>query len=83
MQVVNKLIEANKDFDLLVIPNAGHTGGGAYGDHKRFDFFVRTLQGRVPSPWNGTAMTNQGASGDPGVLDADAMPWVQGEWWEK
>ena len=45
MQVVNALIKANKDFDLLVIPNADHTNGGAYGDHKRFDFFVRFLQG--------------------------------------
>jgi N-acetylmuramoyl-L-alanine amidase len=54
MQVVNKLILANKDFDLLVIPNAGHTGGGAYGDHKRYDFFVRHLQGRVPPARNST-----------------------------
>ena len=45
MQVVNQLIQANKDFDLLVIPNADHTSGGAYGDHKRFDFFVRHLLG--------------------------------------
>jgi dipeptidyl aminopeptidase/acylaminoacyl peptidase len=80
MQVVNKLIEANKDFDLLVIPNAGHTGGGAYGDHKRFDFFVRHLQGRVPPPWNATANTNAGVGGD-SVLDADAMPWVAAEDW--
>ncbi|HET9372014.1 MAG TPA: prolyl oligopeptidase family serine peptidase [Vicinamibacterales bacterium] len=81
MQVVNKLIEANKDFDLLVIPNAGHTGGGAYGDHKRYDFFVRHLQGRVPPPWNSTAMTNAGAGGT-SVLDEDAMPWVASEYWE-
>ena len=60
MQVVNRLIQANKEFDLLVIPNADHTGGGAYGDHKRYDFFVRHLQGRVPPPWNATSMTNRG-----------------------
>ena len=40
MQVVNALIRNNKDFDLLVIPGAGHGSGGAYGDHKRFDFFA-------------------------------------------
>jgi dipeptidyl aminopeptidase/acylaminoacyl peptidase len=81
MQVVNKLIQANKEFDLLVIPNAGHTGGGTYGDHKRYDFFVRNLQGRVPPPWNATSMTNRGVAGPVGLLDADAMPWVESEEW--
>ena len=39
------------DFDLLVIPGAGHGSGGAYGDHKRYDFFVRTLLGVTPPDW--------------------------------
>jgi dipeptidyl aminopeptidase/acylaminoacyl peptidase len=43
MQVVNALIKADKDFDLLVIPNAGHGQDGAYGDRRRKDFFVRNL----------------------------------------
>ncbi|HYW30955.1 MAG TPA: hypothetical protein VE869_05555 [Gemmatimonas sp.] len=30
-QVVNAFIKANKMFDLLVIPGAGHTDGRAYG----------------------------------------------------
>jgi dipeptidyl aminopeptidase/acylaminoacyl peptidase len=81
MQVVDRLIEANKNFDLLVIPNAGHSNGGAYGDHKRFDFFVRHLQGRVPPPWNATANTNAGVGGE-SVLDAEAMPWVAAEHWQ-
>ena len=51
MQVVNALIEANKPFDLLVIPGAGHTSGGAYGQHKRFDYFVEHLYGNVPPSW--------------------------------
>ena len=51
MQVVNRLIERNKDFDLLVIPGAGHGPGGAYGDHKRFDFFTRHLLGVTPPDW--------------------------------
>ena len=50
-QVVNQLIKHNKDFDLLVIPGAGHGSGGAYGDHKRYDFFVRTLLGVNPPDW--------------------------------
>ena len=51
MQVVNQLIKHNKDFDLLVIPGAGHGPGGAYGDHKRFDFFTRHLLGVAPPDW--------------------------------
>jgi dipeptidyl aminopeptidase/acylaminoacyl peptidase len=51
MQVVNQLIRHNKDFDLLVIPGAGHGSGGAYGDHKRFDFFAKHLLGVKPPEW--------------------------------
>ena len=51
MQVVNQLIKHNKDFDLLVIPGAGHGNGGAYGDHKRYDFFARHLLGGTPPDW--------------------------------
>ncbi len=50
-QVVNKLIKHNKNFDLLVIPGAGHTSGGAYGDHKRYDYFVQHLLGVKPPEW--------------------------------
>ncbi|MEW6130909.1 MAG: DPP IV N-terminal domain-containing protein [Acidobacteriota bacterium] len=52
MQVVNALIKANKTFDLLVLPGAGHTNGGVYGDRKRFDFFVHHLLGVEPPDWN-------------------------------
>jgi dipeptidyl aminopeptidase/acylaminoacyl peptidase len=51
LQVVNQLIKNNKDFDLLVIPNALHTSGAAYGDHKRYDFFVQHLLGVKPPEW--------------------------------
>jgi len=51
MQVVNQLIKHDKDFDLLYIPGAGHGAGGAYGEHKRFDFFVRHLLGIRPPDW--------------------------------
>lgn len=50
-QVVNQLIKHNKEFDLLVIPGAGHTSGGAYGEHKRFDFFAKHLLGVQPPEW--------------------------------
>lgn len=52
MQVVNALIKANKDFDLLVIPGARHTMGEAYGEHKRYDFFVENLMGKFPPKWS-------------------------------
>jgi dipeptidyl aminopeptidase/acylaminoacyl peptidase len=52
MQVVNALIKANKTFDLLVLPGAGHTSGGAYGDRKRNDFFVHHLMGVEPPDRN-------------------------------
>jgi dipeptidyl aminopeptidase/acylaminoacyl peptidase len=51
MQVVNQLIKHDKDFDLLFIPGAGHGAGGAYGEHKRFDYFVRHLLGVTPPEW--------------------------------
>ena len=53
MQVVNALIKANKVFDLLVIPGGGHGMGGAYGERKMCDFFVRHLLGATPPDWNG------------------------------
>ena len=53
MQVVNALQKANKDFELVVIPGAHHTMGESYGDHKRYDFFVRHLMGAEPPKWSG------------------------------
>ena len=60
MQVVSKLIKANKSFDLLVVPGANHGAGrgdryAAYGAHKQYDFFVRHLLGVNPPPWNKAA----------------------------
>jgi len=77
MQVVNRLVKANKDFELVVIPGADHTNGGAYGDHKRFDFFVRHLQGRQPPAWNQLHASASNALA--GVLDARAEEWARAE----
>lgn len=54
MQVVNALIKANKDFELVVLPGSNHTLGGSYGEKKRRDFFVRTLLGQPTPDWNKT-----------------------------
>ncbi|MEX1128635.1 MAG: DPP IV N-terminal domain-containing protein [Vicinamibacterales bacterium] len=48
--VVDALIKANKDFDLILFPNAGH-GFGAAGDYmtrRRWDYFVKHLLGVEP-----------------------------------
>lgn len=52
LQVANELIKAEKDFDLLFLPGAGHTSGGDYGERRRRDFFVRHLRGSEPPDWN-------------------------------
>jgi len=52
MQVVNALIKANKDFDLLVVPGMDHSSGGPAGDRKRKDFFVKHLLEVDPPYWN-------------------------------
>jgi dipeptidyl-peptidase-4 len=49
MQVVNALIKADKDFDLIVFPGADHAPGDSpYGYRRRDDFFVRHLLGVEP-----------------------------------
>jgi len=49
MQVVNAFIKANKDFELLVMPGAGHgVAGTPYGRRKLQDFLVKNLLGVEP-----------------------------------
>lgn len=52
MQVADALIKARKDFELVVLPGAGHTMGELFGERKRFDFFVRHLMGVTPPSWD-------------------------------
>ena len=52
MQVVNALQKAGKDFELVVIPGAHHTMGETFGEHKRYDFFVKNLLGVNPPKWS-------------------------------
>jgi len=49
MQVVDALIKADKDFDLLIVPGRGHgVGETRYASRRRMDFFVRHLLGVEP-----------------------------------
>ncbi|WMI65227.1 DPP IV N-terminal domain-containing protein [Aestuariibaculum sp. YM273] len=51
MQFVNALIKANKDFELVTVPGMAHSSGGAFGERKRKDFFVKHLLGVNPPSW--------------------------------
>lgn len=62
MQVVNALIKADKEFDLLFLPGEGHRAGGRYAERKRMDFFVRHLLGVEPPDWNAQPLTTRVAS---------------------
>ena len=48
--VVDALIKANKDFDLLMLPNQAHGYGSEsnYMTRRRWDYFVRYLLGAEP-----------------------------------
>jgi hypothetical protein len=48
LQVCNALIKANKDYEFLMVPGAGHGMGGTYGARRMQDFFVRNLLGVEP-----------------------------------
>lgn len=49
MQVVDALIKADKDFDMLVVPGGGHgIAESPYGTRRRRDYFVRHLLGVEP-----------------------------------
>lgn len=48
LQLADALIKANKDFDLLIIPNRDHGLGNGYFVRKRWDYFVKNLLGVEP-----------------------------------
>ena len=50
--VVDALIKANKDFDLIIFPNRGHGfGNEPYMVRRRWDYFVQHLLGAEPPPY--------------------------------
>jgi dipeptidyl aminopeptidase/acylaminoacyl peptidase len=74
MLVVDALIKANKDFDLLLIPNVPHGYGPSsqYMMRRRWDYFVRYLAGGAPpkeyemKPWSAVQAVTRGG---PSVAD--------------
>jgi dipeptidyl aminopeptidase/acylaminoacyl peptidase len=79
-QVVNALIAAGKDFDLLVTPNGGHGATGPDGTRRRNDFFVRWLLGVNPPNWNsGITLRAAGAASEgPGFEFPNEEPAPRG-----
>jgi len=53
LRLVDRLIAANKDFDLIVVPGAEHglVGYEAYTTRKNWDYLVRHLLGMEPPPY--------------------------------
>ncbi len=48
IQVVDELIKANQDFDLIIAPDRGHGLNEPYFIRRRWDYFVRWLMGVEP-----------------------------------
>jgi dipeptidyl aminopeptidase/acylaminoacyl peptidase len=48
IQLVDELIKANKDFDLVIAPNRNHGLNEPYFIRRRWDYFVRYLMGVEP-----------------------------------
>ena len=50
-RLIDALIKANKDFEYLIVPGAGHfLDNSDYFNRRRWDFFVRSLRGMEPPP---------------------------------
>jgi dipeptidyl aminopeptidase/acylaminoacyl peptidase len=52
LMLVDALVRANKDFDLLIVPNAGHSmmADIGYAQRRMWDYFVQHLRAEVPPP---------------------------------
>jgi dipeptidyl aminopeptidase/acylaminoacyl peptidase len=69
MQVVNALVRADKDFQMLVVPGEGHSVGRStgpidYGQRKEFEFFLHNLAGRELPNWNAKTLAVAAAIGE-------------------
>jgi hypothetical protein len=51
-RLIDAFNRAGKDVDFLFVPNAGHGSGGAIGERRRVDFFLRHLHGVEPPDRN-------------------------------
>jgi hypothetical protein len=77
MQVVNALVRAGKEFELVVIPGADHGAGSPITARKRNDFFVKYLRGIEPPNWNDVPVNAAAGNGDDLLL----QQWIDSENW--
>ncbi|MEX0907421.1 MAG: prolyl oligopeptidase family serine peptidase, partial [Gemmatimonadota bacterium] len=76
-QVVDALLDASKDVDLLVVPGAGHGSGGAVGTRKRNDYFVRYLHGVEPPRWNALPSVASDVPAETPDPSDDPHTWIE------
>ncbi len=69
LRLADALIRADKDFELLVVPGAGHGMGGAYGQRRLHEFFVRHL-----TPDEHRPVTAPAAAAEPPAFDEPEEP---------
>ncbi|TVX92077.1 S9 family peptidase [Paenibacillus agilis] len=63
LRLADALIKADKDFDLLIMPNVGHgISEEAYFIRRKWDFFIRHLLGVEPPKLPIHSSTNEGQS---------------------
>ncbi|WGR72921.1 MULTISPECIES: S9 family peptidase [unclassified Bradyrhizobium] len=55
-QLADRLIDAGKFFDMLVVPNGNHGVPGNYCKLKLVDFFVRNILWQIPPNWNAASI---------------------------
>jgi dipeptidyl aminopeptidase/acylaminoacyl peptidase len=65
LRVVDALNKADKDFDFVFVPGMGHSDGGAYGNRRLQNFFVRHLQGIAPPARDAAARNRTWLDGIP------------------
>jgi dipeptidyl-peptidase 4 len=77
--LVDALIKANKDFDLILFPNAthGYGAGSQYMTRRRWDYFVRYLADGIPpyeyemKPWSAVMSTFGNGPEEDCAIDGD------------
>jgi hypothetical protein len=77
MQVVNALVRAAKEFELVVIPGADHGAASPITARKRNDFFVKHLRGLQPPNWNDMPVNTSVGNGDDQEPDYGALELEQ------
>ena len=73
-RLCDALIKAGKDFDFVMVPGAGHGMGGAYGQRRLQDFFVRHLQGVEPPDRNAPRQGGRGAADERAAAREEGRP---------